>query len=154
MRRTHAVAIALMLILSACGDSRSPEQAYFDRLGEIGLAQQAGTLEILPPGVAPTRTQIAAVVALREAGLAELFDLEAPVELTVGHVAFVESLRAFVAAANDFVTRTDGLTPGEFRTALHGSTDLDSLAATYTTFCVRLEGAAAGVGVDDADLSC
>ena len=154
MRRTHAVVIALMLINSACGDSRSPEQAYFDKLGEIGLAQQAGTLEILPPGVAPTRTQIVAVVALREAGLAELVDLEAPDGLTADHVAFVESLRAFVAAANDFVARADGLNPGEFRTALDASADLDSLAANYTIFCVRLEAIAAGVGVDDADLYC
>ena len=151
MRRTHAVVIALMLIHSACGDSRSPEQAYFDKLGEIGLAQQAGTLEILPPGVAPTRTQIVAVVALREAGLV---DLEAPDGLTADHVAFVESLRAFVAAANDFVARADGLNPGEFRTALDASADLDSLAADYTIFCVRLEAIAAGVGVDDADLYC
>ena len=150
MRRLLPLLSAVVL-LTAC--SQDGSRAYLETVADINARMEAGTFTALPRDAEPTWRAVAAVVAVREAAVAELRALDPPESLEIEHQAYTTSLRVLVEESRRFLDSTADLDDAAFRVALGESVDLEVLAGTVARACSALQSAATTAG-DDTYVGC
>lgn len=144
LARYSAAAVALALTVSACGNDAVG--GYIEAVAATTEQMTRDAFAALPPGAAPTRSQIELVVAARRTALDAISALDPPDEMRPEHLALTAAMDGFVAAGEGFLVETADLDPDAFLTALEASTDIDALADTVSVACTAWERRAADLG--------
>jgi hypothetical protein len=108
---------------------------------------------VLTPGMIPSRTEVDALVAIRDRAANALSALQPPDEMAPEHRLLAGELARFVEAARGFLADTEGLDPEGFEEALLASTELDLVADSVSAACTAWEARARQLG-HPADLGC
>jgi hypothetical protein len=143
--------LSAVVLLTAC--SQDGSRAYLETVADINARMEAGTFAALPRDAEPTWRAVAAVVAVREAAVAELRALDPPESLEIEHQAYTTSLRVLVEESRRFLDSTADLDDAAFLIALGESVDLEELAAVVARACSALQSAANAAG-DDTYVGC
>ncbi|HUG74632.1 MAG TPA: hypothetical protein VMM81_03040 [Acidimicrobiia bacterium] len=146
MRGVFALMASVALLVVSC--SADGSHAYFEAVADINNRMEAGTFAALPRDAEPTWSAITAVVAVREAAVAELRALEPPESLEIEHEAYTTSLQVLVEESHRFLDGTADLDDAEFLAALVESADLEVLAGAVARACSALQAAATTAGLD------
>ncbi|MEX2322402.1 MAG: hypothetical protein WEA29_01360 [Acidimicrobiia bacterium] len=139
------MASAALLVVSCSADG---SRAYLETVADINARMEAGTFAALPRDAEPTWRAITAVVAVREAAVAELRALEPPESLEIEHEVYTISLQVLVAESRRFLDSTADLDDTGFLVALGESVDLEVLAGAVARACSALQSAATTTGHD------
>jgi hypothetical protein len=134
-------------MLAACGGTDTAGVGgYVDTVATTTEQMTRAAFDALPPGAAPTRSQIAEVVAARRTALDTISVLTPPAEMRPEHQSLVRALRSLVIASEDFIEANAALDPDAFLEALEASTNIDALADTVSLACAAWEIRAADLG--------
>jgi hypothetical protein len=140
------------VVLASCGGS-DPVKGYVDDVTSVMQEMTRRSIEELPPGTEPTRSQVTSIVEFRRSAVNELKEISPPDEFAVEHPALIAALDNLTTRSESFLEQTDGLDPDQFLAALELSTDIDDLAATVATVCRVWESRSAELGLG-RDLGC
>ena len=151
LRRGAALMVAILL--AACGGGSDPIADYISSTAAITEQMTRDAFNALPPGAAPTREQVTAVVAVRRSALTAISALEAPGEMAPEHQALTSAMGRFVSAGEDFLADTATLDPEGFLAALEASTHIDAIANDVGVACTAWEQRAADLG-SAVELGC
>lgn len=151
MRLARSTALtAIAVLLAACGGVDTGDAVdvagYVDTVAATTEQMTRAAFAALPPGAAPTRSQVAEVVAARRTALDAIAALTPPPEMLPEHQALVSAMESFVVAGESFVDSSAALDPDAFREALDASTDIDGLARVVSLSCSTWETRAADLG--------
>ena len=146
MRLSRFLAGALLAATLAACSGDDAVGGYVTDVAAATTQMTRDSFAALPPGAAPTREQIAGVVAARRTALDAISRLSPPDEMQPEHLALTTAMGGFVTAGEGFLVETAGLDPAAFLSALEASTDLDSLAATVSAACTAWERRAGELG--------
>ncbi len=141
MRPAIAVATLIVVVAGGCGSSAVGD--YVDAVAATTEQMTRDAFAALPPGAAPTRSQIEVVVGVRRTALDAISDLTPPAAMEPEHLALTIAMNSFVVASEGFVATSAGLDPDAFLAALEASTDIDALADAVSVACTAWERRAA-----------
>jgi len=134
-------------MLAACGGNDAVGVGgYVDTVATTTEQMTRAAFDALPPGAAPTHSQIAEVVATRRIALDTISALTPPPEMRPEHQSLVGAMQSFVVAGEAFIEANASLDPDAFLEALEASTDLDALADVVSLACTAWETRATDLG--------
>ncbi len=151
--RLLAAAIAVLVTATACGDDSTGVSGYVAATAAITEQMTRDAFANLPPGAAPTRDQVAAVVAVRRTAFEAVGALDPPAEMAPEHQALLVALGRFVTAGEEFLADSAGLDAPEFLAALEATTHIDAIADDVSVACTAWETRAADLGTP-VELGC
>lgn len=154
--RSIAAVAALAVLLAACGGSGAGDDGvagYIDTVAATTEHMTRAAFAALPPGAAPTQSQVAAVMTARRTALDTISALTPPSEMRPEHQALVGAMESFVVAGEAFIEANGSLDPDAFLEALEASTDIDALADVVSLSCTAWETRAADLG-HTVELGC
>ncbi|MEK7252867.1 MAG: hypothetical protein AAB198_06450 [Actinomycetota bacterium] len=140
MKRPAGLLSATLIVLSlAACSSGDPLGVYISDVAAVTEQMTRDSFAALPPGAAPTRDQVAAVVAARRTAFDAISSLAPPEEMAPEHLALTTAIQRFVIASETFVIETAELDAIAFSAALEASTDIDVLADVVGAACTAWE---------------
>lgn len=151
--RLLAAAITLSITVTACGDATDAVATYVAATATITEQMTRDAFAALPPGAAPTRDQVAAVVAVRRTAYEAVGALTPPGEIAPEHQALLGAMGRFVTAGEEFLAASAGLDAAGFLEALEATTHIDAIADDVSAACTSWETRAADLGTP-VELGC
>ncbi len=143
----------MLVTATACGDDADGVARYVAATAAITEQMTRDVFATLPPGAAPTRDQVAAVVAVRRAAFESVGALDPPEEMAPEHQALLTAMGRFVTAGEEFLAGSAGLDAAGFLAALEATTHIDAIADDVSAACTAWETRAANLG-NPVELGC